>query len=391
MRRGEIVEDFISNVYELEGGKPTFKKDNSKLLTYIKSLYNKQSYKYLGIVKDGGELDRHFMLSLYYCLKKIEGLRDFRCYEEDERELGKVCSYLKTRLPYELQHLLNEEDGTKRIRLNGDKVNVKMEYTSIDYEGYGEPIANSLSEACNYLYYKEGTGSNMYNKRFKEMKGVSLTEYQNDYYNKLKEDFELDSVVLRDNGYLNFEEYMLDKGYGRASYYRFKERVNKKLGSIYEGSEDMVREGAELYEVLSKVIATVESEEMTEKEVNYYLSKVISNNYEDKSFYEVIIKGLKTEDKVSLVKLVKSMGGILVMFKGGEITGDEKVEYLDNKTMYKVINNVYDEVEKEDNKYEEEVKRESKEEVVKRVIEPDSVRALNLTPYGYVGKDSHTR
>lgn len=391
MGREEIVNDLISNIYELEGGKLSFKGGKSKLLVYIKSLHSKQTHKYLGVVRDKGELDRHFMLSLYWCFNKADDLKEYNYYEEDIRELGSLCSYIKKRLPFEMQRILNEEDGTKRIRVSGDKVNVKMEYSSLDYEGYGEPITNSLSEDSNYLNYKDTKESNKNNQRFKELMCVSLTDYQQRYYNNIKEDFELDTDVLKDNGYINFEEYIRDKGYGRASYYRFKERVKDKLGSIYEGGDGMIREGAELYEELSKIIYALESEDMTKKEIEFYISKVIASNYEDKSFYEVIVEGLNTEDKVGLVRLVKTMEGLLVKFKGGEVIGDDNVNYLDNKTMYKVVNNVYEHIEKEDNKYEEEVKRESKEEVVKRVIHPESVRAFNLTPYGYVESQRHTR
>ena len=127
MGREEIINDLISNIYELEGGKLSFKGGKSKVLVYIKSLHSKQTHKYLWVVRDKGELDRHFMLSLYWCFNKVDDLKEYNYYEEDIRELGSLCSYIKKRLPFEMQRILNEEDGTKRIRVSGDKVNVKME------------------------------------------------------------------------------------------------------------------------------------------------------------------------------------------------------------------------------------------------------------------------
>lgn len=377
MERSEWVDKVFKEVFEEDKGKVIFRKEEGSMTKIVRGIYNSVSRKYLPLIKDRDILMNYFINSLYDTLKVIK-----------EVELGseKGCEVfkrsLRSSIGFRIEKMIDSEREVKRMYIKelGEKAIVKLDSESLNSVKYDEVgIEERVEEEEELL--------NTFSKRLVENRGKYMTKHQLEVYDKLREDFRGSNQELRGVGYRNFSEYLEVKGYNRDVYNRFKGnvrvRVNRKMEE--EGEIDNMKEEEK---VIYDIVGVLEDEDIQEEELNFLIHLYISKSGDNVKLDEIVNRGLTTEEKVDVVKFIKSREGVVVEFKDGKIHGDEGVRYLTKRLLYKIVNNIYDVYETLE---EEKVKTKendvsSKDKGLTNIEHKDvtSVKAFNLTSYGYV-------
>ena len=382
--RGERIEELINYIFGVRNGKVYLKEGIFKeCMTIIKDrLLNRHS-----IGEEEGYVLSLMMLAVYNSLERSKEVQGLEVYLEEGKSFKMLLKYFYSKVVYAVFVLLNEDKGAKRLRIGGvNEVTVVLDCESLSRVDEGVGLSERVTDENNFLYDSYSEQSNKTNEYFRNNKEKILTKNQLKYYNTLKEDYINGLQNLLGAGYTGKKDYILRKGLSVKGYYTFKENVSKRASHLYEEGKEME---SGLKGTLKKILDVLDEIE-DEKQVQYLVSKYIQINFSNNEFEEVITKGLSVEETKEVIRMVKTISEVSVVFKNEELEGDESVSYISKRVMYKIVDNIYNKHEELEEQGQRRIKafRKSYNTADKEV---KNAKVLKLTGYGFEPIDSEYR
>jgi hypothetical protein len=310
-------------VGEFLNGKPGHENDYRVFMyTHMKSMRNKYGYS-LGY---GEEFTGVYAAALSEAVSSLgDRFPDFEEFKTNRKVQLSTMKYIKTELRKTLYvesnpNSLQTRNGDTNVFIHADSVSldaVKEAYQKNDGEFelsddnrlFGRDIAED--EYHQFSYYVE---------HFLRHKERILTKKQLDFYLAMKD------AYVPSNGVVTKKKAFQAVGYSVPAFNKYKLNIKKRMQQDFSRYGKKKATNADtrekLVRVLNNFIEVADSDENI-KNMQVNLTRIVQDNYENESFEVIITKGLEVADKINIVRAVKGK------------------EYISNKVLYKVYDNIF--------------------------------------------------
>lgn len=307
-RREKIVGKAKAGSIRMTGERLNGKKgheEDYRVYAFTYMLNQQSSHGY--ILGYGDEFISEFSVALVQaCAELGDRFPSFSDYKNDKHVQNKTNKYLKMNISKTLYMLANPE--MKQTRNHG-----KNAFVDLDSAPNIEVLQESADDNNKHFnlsdensLYIESDAYREFNsliKHYLKNRTRILTKKQNEFYETM-----MTAYVPQNNGHITKKDAFKKVGYTTNSFNRYKGEILKRTLADFEQFGEnaaMSTDGrVKLHKVFKQFVEVVNTK-LNPALAPLNLSVILRENYEDVNFEMVILKGLSTEEKQHVVRVVK--------------------------------------------------------------------------------------
>lgn len=271
--------------------------------TYMLKMQNKYGFE-LGY---GDEFISEFSVALVQACAELGGrFPSLYDYKNDKHVQNKTNKYLKMNISKTLYMLTNP--GLKQTRNHGQNAFIDLDSApNIEvFQQSAEDNDKHFNLSVENSLYIESEAYGEFNsliKHFLKNRTRILTKKQNEFYETM-----MTAYVPQNNGYITKKDAFKKVGYTTNSFNRFKGEILKRTLADFEQFGELAAMSTDgrvkLHKVFKQFVEVVNTK-LNPALAPLNLSVILRENYEDVNFEVVVLKGLSTEEKQHVVRVVK--------------------------------------------------------------------------------------